>query len=67
MPDRPKGVKNSEDIAVDLLDLIMMREAVLGCDPELPLDAQELHEMRWFPIQNVQDHLEVSRVLDRLE
>jgi len=34
-------------------------EATLGCDPEL-------HELRWFAIQEIKDHPEVARILDRL-
>lgn len=41
-------------------------EFALGSDPELPPLEQELHEVRWFPVQQVKDHSEVSRIWDKL-
>ncbi len=42
---------------------IVRGEVSLGKDPELPDDAQELQDVRWFPITEVRDHFEVSRIL----
>ncbi len=33
-------------------------EVTLGCDPELPPNAQELYKICWFPIQAVKEHIE---------
>ena len=38
----------------------------LGRDPELASDAQELHELRWFPLEELRHHPEVERVRDAL-
>jgi 8-oxo-dGTP diphosphatase len=38
-------------------------KAELGYDPELPNDSQELHELRWFPLKQKENHPEVKRVL----
>ena len=35
----------------------------LGVDPELPKSAQELHEVRWWQIERLTEHPEVSLVL----
>jgi len=45
------------------LGQIVRGQVALGNDPELSDDVQELHEARWFPVQEVQNHPEVSRVL----
>jgi 8-oxo-dGTP diphosphatase len=45
------------------LGQIISGHARLGHDPELPEAVQVLHEMRWFAVQEMQDHPEVSRVL----
>jgi 8-oxo-dGTP diphosphatase len=37
-------------------------QALLGCDPELPLTAQELHELRWFAIATMQTHPEIQAI-----
>ena len=37
-------------------------EVTLGHDPELPMDAQELCDLRWFPLHEVRTHPEVARV-----
>jgi 8-oxo-dGTP diphosphatase len=42
-------------------------KAKLGFDPELPSDSQELKELRWFPIKEVEDHTEVKRVIEFLQ
>ena len=42
-------------------------EATLGHDPELPKDAQELRELRWFPLGEVRNHPEVARVWELIE
>jgi 8-oxo-dGTP diphosphatase len=34
----------------------------LGRDPELAPDAQELHELRWFRLEELRQHPEVERV-----
>ncbi|MFN8486702.1 MAG: NUDIX hydrolase [Caldilineaceae bacterium] len=51
--------KNGEGTYYCYLGKIIGGEARLGCDPEL-------HELRWFPIQEIKDHPEVARILDRL-
>ncbi|MEZ4676677.1 MAG: NUDIX domain-containing protein [Caldilineaceae bacterium] len=38
----------------------------LGTDPELPESAQELHEVRWWPIELLTEHPEVSFILSAL-
>ncbi len=38
----------------------------LGRDPELPMDRQVLHDIRWFPLDEVQHHSEVARVSESL-
>jgi 8-oxo-dGTP diphosphatase len=37
-------------------------EAMLGSDAERPEDAQVLHDLRWFPLDDVPEHPEVARV-----
>lgn len=41
-------------------------EARLGHDPEMQLDVQELHEIRWFPLDELREHPEVERIWDAL-
>lgn len=48
------------------LGTIIAGEAVLGSDPELPLFAQELHEVRWFPLASVRIHPEIDPIWHRL-
>ena len=48
------------------LGQIVSGHARLGHDPELPDAAQVLHKVRWFAVQEMQDHPEVSRVLKRV-
>ena len=48
------------------LGQIVGGEIALGADPELPDDNQELHEVRWFPLEQVQEHPEVARILKTL-
>ena len=38
----------------------------LGHDPELADHMQELHEVRWFPLDQVRNHPEVSRIWEAL-
>ncbi len=45
------------------LGQIVDGEIALGSDPEQPDDNQELHEVRWFPLEQVQEHPEVARIL----
>ncbi|NOU93494.1 hypothetical protein GC093_09720 [Paenibacillus sp. LMG 31456] len=40
--------------------------AGLGSDPELSDDAQELQELKWIPIKEMQGHPEVKRLLPYL-
>ena len=40
--------------------------AALGQDPELPVDAQELHALRLFPLHELRDHPEVVRIWESL-
>jgi hypothetical protein len=40
--------------------------ARLGSDPELSDDAQELQELKWIPIKEMQGHPEVKRLLPYL-
>ncbi|HZG68460.1 MAG TPA: NUDIX domain-containing protein [Herpetosiphonaceae bacterium] len=40
--------------------------AALGQDPELPIDSQELSDLRWFPLHAVRNHLEVARIWEEL-
>lgn len=37
-------------------------EARLGHDPELPVDAQELHATQWYTLEQVREHPEVDRI-----
>jgi 8-oxo-dGTP diphosphatase len=41
-------------------------KAELGTDPELPSDSQELKELKWFPINKMETHKEVKRVVEFL-
>ena len=41
-------------------------ELRLGTDPELPKYAQELHEVRWWQIELLTEHPEVSWILPAL-
>ena len=45
------------------LGKIVGGEIALGAGPELPDDNQELHEVRWFPLEQVQEHPEVAGIL----
>ena len=36
--------------------------AELGTDPELPATLQELHELRWFPVEEMASHPEVGHI-----
>ena len=38
----------------------------LGQEPELASGTQELHELRWFPLEELRHHPEVERVRDAL-
>ena len=38
----------------------------LGHDPELPVAAQELHEVRWLPLDDLRMHPEVARIWEVL-
>ena len=48
------------------LGQIVGGEIALGSDLELPDHSQELHEVRWFPLEQVQEHPEVARILATL-
>ncbi|WP_020614840.1 NUDIX hydrolase [Paenibacillus daejeonensis] len=48
------------------LGKVLGGNARLGSDPELSNDAQELLELKWFPIKEMQEHPEVSRILPYL-
>lgn len=48
------------------LGRIIGGQVALGCDPELPPAQQELLELAWFPIEQVQDHPEVQGILAAL-
>jgi 8-oxo-dGTP diphosphatase len=39
----------------------------LGHDPDDHADAQSLHDVRWFPLQELRDHPEVRRIWEVLE
>lgn len=41
-------------------------EPRLGTDPDLPEDAQELLDIRWWPINELTDHPEVSLIRDAI-
>jgi 8-oxo-dGTP diphosphatase len=45
---------------------IVAGEVRLGNDPELPVSGQELQDIRWFPINNVRSHREVSLIWDQI-
>jgi 8-oxo-dGTP diphosphatase len=49
------------------LGRIVGGKAELGFDPGLPSDAQELKELRWFPIKEMESHKEVKRVIEFLK
>jgi 8-oxo-dGTP diphosphatase len=49
------------------LGRIIGGRAELGIDPELSADSQELKELRWFPINEVEHHKEVKRVIEFLK
>jgi 8-oxo-dGTP diphosphatase len=48
------------------LGRVIGRKAKLGTDPELSSDSQELKELRWFPINKMENHKEVKRVIEFL-
>ncbi len=48
------------------LGRILSGHAILGSDPELAAHLQELHEIRWCPVDEVREHPEVQRIYDKL-
>lgn len=49
------------------LGQVVSGDISLGVDPEQAADKQSLHEVRWFPMEAVQDHMEVARILPKLQ
>jgi len=50
-----------------LVDVDQCHEPSLGYDPELPPDAQMLTTVAWFPVEQVREDRQVSKVLVALE
>lgn len=50
-----------------LVDVDQYHEPSLGYDPELPRDAQMLTAVTWFPVEQVREDRQVSKVLVALE
>ena len=52
---------------IAILAPLFQAKPILGSDPELLDDEQELHALRWFPIQQMKNHPEVARIWDELD
>ncbi|WP_088071544.1 NUDIX hydrolase [Gottfriedia luciferensis] len=61
---------NSYELGVEKCYLAQIVEQnstpVLGFDPELPLDQQELQEIKWHPIKEVAEDIQVAKVINAL-
>jgi 8-oxo-dGTP diphosphatase len=44
------------------LGRVIEGQARLGLDPELPGDAQELHDLHWFSLDDIRDYPEVAPI-----
>lgn len=43
------------------------QEPTLGFDPELDSDTQIIKDVAWFPLDSVQDDIQMSKVIESLD
>ncbi len=60
---------NSYELGVEkcfLAQVVEQNSPIIGFDPELPLDQQELKEVKWQPIKEMAEDIQVSEVIRSL-